>query len=204
MIRATLLHYANSSPPVVGRTEFYALKSRLLKQHGTRDGEDVQHIVAPCWGYYDQSGCEGAECTKCGGTGIFHETFVRLLRYRWGRYSFHTPIERSYTSCFGQWPTIKGRVEHRRYGRVTSEAVLWLYLLCGEWRLLARALKSSAACGRYFWPLLNVQRAIFRLRLYTNRRRCWCGRSFWTLGSGWQICAACRHRPVEVSDDLPF
>lgn len=201
-ILATLLHYANADPPFY-RERFYALKDRLLQKYASRAGQDVQHIKDRCWGYMADQECGGPTCSKCGGTGVYSEFFVLLDRYKWHGYIFHRPVSRVTKSVPG-WPTIVGRIQHKRSGRANAEACLWLYLLTGEWRLFARALRSSATCGRHAWPLLNLQRVVFHIAINLRRQRCWCGRSFMTWGSGWQICNACREARTADTEELPF
>ena len=198
-ILATLLHYANASPPV-NRTEFYALKDRLCRRYAEFRGHDIQEIRKECWGdqrdvYGDWGGC-GPNCRRCGGTGIFDVRWVRLERWHWFGYVFHRPD--GDTRIKPDSVQIHGRIEHPNYGRASNEAALWLYLLCGEWRLLWRALKGSRCCGWYWWPLLNVQRVVMELAMLLHWRRCWCGRRYPTWGSGWQICRKCRNEKQEV------
>lgn len=201
---AMLLHYANSSRPTQ-RTEFYALKRRLLERYGAYVGDDIQHIVKECWGRYpyDEGHIPcGPTCRKCGGTGIFAESWHVLRRYEWCGYVFHVPNHRLYSAPESP-VTITGRIEHRDVGRAGDEAALWLYLLCGEWSLFWRSLRASRVCGWTWWPLLNVQKVAMELSMRLHRQKCWCGKWFWTWGSGWQICKACR-KPRVSSDDVPF
>ena len=205
---ARLLHYANASPPMM-RAEFYALKERLLRKYGTLDGGDVQEIRKECWGPrawrdewgdYDYRGCS-KDCTRCGGTGVFDIRWVWLERWRWGKYVFHRPAGE--TRIPNDAPiTIRGRIQHPDYGRGSNEAALWLYLLCGEWRLLWRSIRGSCCCGRYWWPFLNVQRVLFKVRMKLGRQKCWCGRRFFHWGTGWQVCKRCRKE--RTTADIPF
>jgi hypothetical protein len=200
-ILATLLHYANASPPTE-RTAFYDLKERLLQRYGTFRGHDLQEIRKPCWGWgwwRDDGGAKcGPKCFRCGGTGIFDLRWVRLERWEWMGYVFHRPAGDTRIKPEGH-VAIQGRIEHPRYGRASSEAALWLYLLCGEWALLWRALRGSSCCGWYLWPLLNVQRVTMHAALWLSRQRCcFCGKTFFTWGSGWQVCKPCRDVPREI------
>ncbi len=190
-----LLHLANSDPPG-NREEFYALKTRLLHTYGKLRGLRVQEIIKSCWGEYDSPGCLGKKCRKCGGTGIYSRRQYLLEEWEWGGYVFHCPVptNRLYTVI-----DIKGRIEHKNYGRKAREACLWLYLLCGEIGLFRRAMTSGYSCGRYWWPLLNLQRAATVLSMWLAWRKCWCGKWFWTMGQGWQICRKCR-KPVELKE----
>ncbi len=180
---AWLLHYANARPPIVGQKEFYDLKYRLLRRFAQRRGFDIQEIRKECWGSYSVA-C-GPQCRRCGGTGIFDLFWVTLERWQWGRHVFHCPFLKTHIK-----PTehasinIRGRIEHPKYGRASSESVLWLYLLCGEFRLLWQSLKNSCCCGWYIWPFLNMQRIIFHVQRFFAWWQCWCGSWFPTWGSG--------------------
>jgi len=207
---AWLLHLANSDPPV-HQSEFYELKKRLLYKHGTYDGDDIQHIVDKCWGYYshkyDHGEPCGPSCRKCGGTGIFVEKWFVLRRYTWHGYSFHVPNHRLYRAP--EYPvTITGKVRHKDYNHmVTGEACLWLYLLCGEWSLFKRLMTGSRVCAWTVMPLLNLQKICMELNLRFKRNRCYsCRRKFWPGKRNWQICRGCR-RQQELAcdnDDVPF
>src|ERR1051325_814469 len=153
MIRAFLLHLANSNPPF-DRREFYALKERLLRRHGTPDGYDTQDIVKRCWGP-DQDGCLGKKCWRCGGTGIYDRRITSLQRFVWCGFRFHVPVS---FGIHNPLITIHGHVQHKTYGRACAEAAIWLFLLCGEFRLAWRPMTISYRYGWYAWPLLNVGR----------------------------------------------
>lgn len=206
-ILATLLHYANSSPPWNIR-HFYALKHRLLKRYATFLGHDMQEIRKECWGPWNDwdgpSGCPGASCRKCRGTGIYDIRWHRLERWWWLGYTFHVPSGSTIIRPKTTGPMIQGRIEHKDYGRLSGEAVLWLYLLCGEWWLLWKAMKSSCACGWYFWPMLNLQRVVMRLSMWLRWHRCYCGKWFPTWGSGWRICKSCRNPSPAQLEEIPF
>lgn len=207
---ATLLHYANSSPPC-NTTDFYALKERLLKRYGKLIGYDMQEIRKDCWGSYsyredNHIGCQGDCCRQCGGTGIYSIRWHSLERWEWCGFVFHRPAHTLYTKP--ETPvTIHGRIEHKYLGRIHGEAVLWLYLLTGEWRLFWHAMRCSRCCGWVWWPMLNLQKVVMELSMRLRRQRCWCGKMFWTWGSGWQICKKCRRedaRKAELWDEIPF
>lgn len=207
-MKRILLHYANASPPSCYRQDFYAIKRRLLERHATPDGEDVQHIVKKCYGRDWDEGCTHDARCKCGGTGIFDERWITLKRWRWGRYVFHSPLDGFVMPGKVPCRVIEGYVRHANYGRASGEALLWLYLLCGEWRMLWRQLRASHACGWYWWPMLNVQRAVMNLSMKLRWHRCHCGRAFPPWGHGWLVCPKCREPsrgPMAVTvDDLPF
>jgi hypothetical protein len=209
MLRPLLLHLANSRPPVCSRA-FYDLKSNLLRRHGRRDGYDVQEIIKKCWGPWnhegDSIGCTGKPDCRCGGTGIFRRDIHGLERWRWGGFVFHCPIDR----VPGPLITIRGHIQHKKYpGRLPHEAALWLYLLCGEWRLLCREITSSYCFGWYLWPLTNLQRILTTVARWLNRHDCiYCRRRFFTRGTGWCVCPTCRKRDREAEDfnpnEIPF
>jgi len=206
-IPATLLHYANAHPPL-DRAAFYALKDRLLRKHARFARHQIQEIRKECCGPWNReldcrAGCPGEKCPCCGGTGVYDIRWVRLERWEWAGYTFHIPAgdTRQIPSPYPPDGMIRGRIEHASYGRKSREAVLWLYLLCGEWRMLWRSLIGSCSCGRYWWPLLNVQRVVMHLSMWLSWRKCWCGRWYPTWGSGWCVCQKCRNKP---SEPIPF
>src|SRR6185369_13280700 len=104
-ILSTLLHYANLS---ASSARFYALKNKLLDRYGKTIGYDVQYL-------------DGKKCYTCGGTGVYtgyywesgeawHDTCNRcwrgwfkppvwnvLLKRKFGKYTFHTPIKRCHS-----------------------------------------------------------------------------------------------------------
>lgn len=191
LLLRVLLHLANSDPPTVGRREFYALKDRLLDRYATRVGAEIQEIEQPCYGWGRQ-GCDGHDCPKCGGTGIWERVWVLLHRYRWGRYVFHRPGQRSWTRP--PHVHIRGRIQHRRYGRAAAEAALWLYIFTGEWALLALSLRASRRFGWWLWPLLNLQRVVFEVAQSRRARR---NRRDWALiRAEREVC--------DPDADLPF
>lgn len=208
-ILANLLHYANAQPPFCYRDDFYAVKEKLLHRFGRFAGHDLQEIRKECWGPFDPNGdwgerigCQGARCCHCGGTGIFDIRWVRLERWEWCGYVFHRPAGDTRVPPDLGTVRIFGRINHPDYGDKSREACLWLYVLTGDWRKLWRALTSSSRCGRYWWPLMNVQRVVMKWRAYLSWRRCWCGHWFFTAGTGWQVCRKCR-QPTPV-DEVPF
>lgn len=197
-IVSTLLHYANASPPH-NRTEFYALKSRLVEEHGRFCGHDLQEIRKECWGPLvpfseggyegERRGCQGEKCRNCGGTGVFDIRWIRLQRWEWCGRVFHSPDGETRRPPDAGSVNIFGRIEHPKYGRASHEAVLWLYLLCGEWRLFWKAMRGSCCCGWVWWPLLNVQKVVMHL----------------TWGSGRQICRRCWNAPSwDDNQEIPF
>ncbi len=106
---AKVLRHANTSPPSEARQEFYALKQAILEAYGQRDGDDIQEIVKPCWGYR-YAPCD-EHCDKCGGTGTYERKLVHLERWNLGGLVFHRPAR---YLAFTVWPiSIKGRIEHK-------------------------------------------------------------------------------------------
>lgn len=207
MILNTLLHYANSNLSILVKQDFYALKERLLDQYAKVDGYDIQEITKKCWGY-DDDGCPGITCRKCGGTGIFDRFWVLLQRYRWGKYIFHSPASNRTRIKPCHPVTIHGYVTHKSRGTISNESVLWLFLLCGEWDSLWNLMRGSMKrCGWYLWPLSNIQRIAFYARIYLRLKHCYyCDSLFPTWGHGWTSCKKCRERfsRQESMEDVPF
>lgn len=206
---STLLHYANTRAHSVDRNDFYSLKRRLLQRYGKYVGHDIQEIRKECWGFYQDRKCPGTTCMKCGGTGIYQLKYIHLDRWQWGRYVFHIPGQTLSRLPDPTTVTIVGRIEHPDYGLKASEATLWLYLLCGEWSLLWKALRTSRYCKPRWWPLLNLQAVVMPTAMFLSWKRCWCGRRFPTWGSGWQCCRKCRRAVIyvpstEIDDPTPF
>jgi hypothetical protein len=209
MIRPLLLHLANSDPPFL-RIEFYALKTRLLRKHGTRDGADVQEIIKPCYGkfgneYGEYLGCVKERDCRCGGTGIFSRRVYGLERWRWGRFIFHVPID----TLPGPLITIRGRIEHRRYGILAREASFWLYLLCGEFGLFFHSLRAGSYCAWKPLPMLILNNLVCAIARKLARHTCiYCRRRFFTGDSGWCVCCRCRQeqdaRHREIDAEIPF
>jgi hypothetical protein len=203
MIRPLLLHLANSGYP---SQRFYAIKKRLLHRHGTRVGGDVQEIVKECYGprggeYGDYQGCTRDARCKCRGTGVFSRRIFGLERWRWGRFTFHVPTDTLPAALI----TIRGRIAHRHYGRLSKEATLWLYLLCGEMRLFWQEFTGSCSHGWYAWPLVLLQRVVTPIIWKLRRHDCiYCHKRFFTWGSGWCVCRRCRARSGSVEDAMPF
>lgn len=214
-ILSKLLWLANSDPPC-SRKRFYAMKDVILKLWGEPDGYDVQRIVKACWGdrWWDDEGDEangcGPGCRRCGGTGVWEEKFIRLERWKLAGRNFHsnpTRISRpdkSGETAYGP-VTIDGRIGHKRPGRIADEAMLWLALLTGHWRLLWIETAHVYRYGRTWFPLLNLAcLAWFAARLYgrVKRQRCHCGQTYrqWFSSGGWCVCRECR----KAQSPIPF
>lgn len=133
-----VLHVANTSPPILGRSEFYKLKTQLLQRHGRLVAHDWQHIVKPCWGP-DERGCGEKGCYRCRRRmykpGVWMEFYVWLERWQLGGYEFHVPRERVYQYEGKEldprpYNVIEGYINHDRYPNYLSkECALWLFLI---------------------------------------------------------------------------
>lgn len=196
-----LLYLANARMSgSVYRRERYALKDRLLHRFGTRVGDDVQHIVEDCWGYYDDGRCLGRSCTKCGGTGVYDERVILLERWQLGGRIFHSNPRQAYGEA-NQLKTragvIRGRIQHDavRYG-AAEEALLWLALIFDR-KLFWRELKSHRTCGWQRRPLKALQVVVFEARMFFSVTRCYYCRGRilqgFSKGQRW-ICRRCTRR----------
>lgn len=196
LILSTLLHYANARPPTLHRQEFYALKDRLLRRYGVPDGEDVQEIIKECW----CNGDYGTRCYKCRGTLVYDRKWVRLQRWRFGKYVFHQPIETLRVPREGWNVNIRGLVQHPSYGVLSNEAALWLLVLCGWWGLFFSLLSASRFEHPRLYPLSCLQYIIFGIRQFWNylkfRRRLMANK----LSRRWKEFLY----PVEMDDEIPF
>jgi hypothetical protein len=210
---AWLLHIANTDVGMTNRSEFYALKERLLRKYGRFAGHQIQEIKKPCWGpwgdeYGERKGCQGEKCPRCRGTGVFDFRWVRLERWEWAGYVFHRPVDdsRVIPSPYPPADMILGRIEHKDYGRAANEARLWLYLICGEWRLFGKEMKSHAYARPGWWPLTNLQRPVMHMAMVFHRATCSCGRRYWTYGGASYkcYCPRCMKRLSSSIDTTPF
>lgn len=201
----TLLYLANKTGTHVSRDEFYALKGTLLRKHGTKTGTLFQRIQKACWCQDDPG--PPVYCGRCRNTGIYEEIYVEHERWVWGKHEFLIPRNRYYSLPDGAVVTIDGYVD-RDHSHSHSEAMLWLLLICGKWRLFWRTLKSSSLCQWTWFPLLNLQRVIFSIchGRWKQRlpRRCWdCNqRRFIKPGRG--RCTKCQEEAVRTWEDIPF
>ena len=193
-----LLHVANSSPPLLGREQFYAIKVRLLERYGRFVRNERQHIRKECWDC--ESGCY--KCNRYGvGGGVWDEFWVRLELWELGGYRFHTPRERTRVRP-ADWydgSAIEGYIEHRRFKYyLPFECALWLFLIYDRptfWGVFG----YSAQCSWKLTPLVWANTLYFY----------WRGRK-WRL-SKWRKRIADRLRPkgltvlkIEEPDDIPF
>lgn len=210
---AWLLHVANTDAHC-SPSRFYGVKEKLLRRYGRFAGHELQEIRKECWGprvrgdWYDDSfsGCKGASCSRCGGTGLFDIRWIRLERWEWRGYVFHRPAGDTRVKPDITHVRIFGRIRHKDYGIAAGEARLWLYLLTCEWRLFWHDLSTHCYGYPRWWPLLNLQRVAMNARMWLEVRRCFCGRKFLAMNTGWQICRKCR-KPHETAIDrceIPF
>jgi len=203
-ILAWLCHYANADP---SRT-FYDFKDRLLHQYADFQGHDIQEIVKECWGsrdhWGDPRGCKGEECRRCNGTGIYDRRWVRLQRWKWGKYIFHIPISSTYIQPDSI--QIHGRIIHDNYGKASREAELWLYIVTLQFSMWWRLLSTRAYVDPGLWPMCRFQRIAMWARMTFRWHRCWCGKWFPTWGTGWMACKKCRQTKtfLDQDNDVPF
>lgn len=209
---AFLLHVANAHPPVT-RTAFYQLKCRLLRRYARFAGHQIQEIRKECWGEpdwrddYAYKGCTGHGCPRCGGTGVFSIRWVRLERWEWCGRVFHCPSGSSIIppSPYPPANMIRGLIEHKDYGRASREAACWLYLLCGEWRLLWSELTIGHYCHPRLWPMCRLQKIVSSIDWERSSRF---RRRFWWLPNWrlWRICRLCPRDQQRTVDDrqIPF
>ena len=134
-----LLHYANKD----GDKQFYGLKNRLLHSYGVKVGVEMQHIKKKCWSCHETGvftrvlecgDMMPVPCWRCYATGIYEEFWVRLDKYKIGKWYFHIPIERmnayKHQKEGKELPIIEGYIRHKRpKHEISRECVLWLYLL---------------------------------------------------------------------------
>ncbi len=173
-----LLHNANRDIPFLAKSQFYELKTRLLKKYATKVGTDIQHIKKDCWSC-DSTGVFKSEwkmpepCWSCYGTGVYEEFWTRLDKYKLGKWYFHNPVERmyKYEPLFEgeSLPIIEGYIHHKapKY-RLGKECALWLFLLFDRksfWKELGRT--GSPTHKRT--PLVIVDNAIFVFRHFDWR-----------------------------------
>jgi hypothetical protein len=203
-IVAYLLWLANSRPPVLGqRHAFYDLKARILREHAVPVGEDIQHFVKECYrceGTGEVDDYQDGVCPRCRG-GIYDQFWVRLVRWDFAGRIFHTPGERRRTRPT-EAVTIEGRIEHRGgLGHKPKEAAMWLGLLYDRRLFWSLFTNSGSACGWYWLPLCNLQRAYMVCRRWARAVRgkvCPCGRRHWRASF---YCRACCNPDPEM---VPF
>ncbi|MFA5029048.1 MAG: hypothetical protein WC713_14355 [Candidatus Methylomirabilota bacterium] len=213
-----LLVRANTKPPHSHREPFYQLKDRLLHRFGRLVGTEWQHIRKTCWSCDDGVRDDGDCCWKCGGTGIYQQTWVLLERWKFGDATFHRPVSRTPLDPH-EVVTIHGPITHPNYRADTTEALLWLSLLFDRhllWGLLRGGYPLEWSWRR---PLSTFREVCFRLRTSWSwfrsnvvdplrPRRCpKCGHHFVRAWSpSWYLCPACVYvQSLEpTADDIPF
>jgi hypothetical protein len=200
-ILSYLLWLANSKPPMTNRDGFYAMKSRLLRRYGTRDGTDLQEIPGkPCFNCNGTGltlgGYRAWTCRKCDGTGDYRAGFwCQLERWRLGGRVFHIPGPRLYKRPDGL-VSFTGYVQHSAYVSYSAatEAAMWLALAFD--RPLFRKMFRASKPAYWSWlPLHNLQRVVNTVAwpMRSWLAQCSCGRRLWRRG-GWCICRRCEHR----------
>lgn len=170
------LHIANSSPPIIGRKEFYELKTRLLKRWGRLVANDWQHIVKECWN------CEGRGtigCYRCRtygmGDGIWDEFYVWLERWKLGNYEFHIPRERirsgqAHVMWGAMAAPIEGYITHKRYPYyLSSECWYWL-LIFFQPSLFWSCFGHAGHVCRKYTPLVILGTWLFHLDMLRERQ----------------------------------
>lgn len=159
-----ILHIANSYPSSTDRELFYEIKSRILRQRGTTDGYDLQHIPGKkCFscdgtgiyvGYHTFSGTRFEDyCRRCGESG-WHKRPKWIVLDRWilDGFVFHIPgqVHRIEPDSGTARKQITGVIEHRNYSyRQICRAHLLLGLRCDR-RLARLAAKEIWHCSRIY------------------------------------------------------
>lgn len=159
LILGLLLHYANRRPSILYKTEFYALKTKLLLKRGIRTGTSFQHIKKECFRcdhgmYYSHYWATYERCWDCCGTGVYEEFWTELANYRLGKYSFHIPIARYYMPPDFNTEPIEGYIRHTapKY-YIANECCYWLFLLYDRPTFVKFFIKSTSMSV----PLRNIR-----------------------------------------------
>ena len=169
--------------------EFYKLKDRILKSHGTKTGVNTQHILKTCR-YCAGEGkmpkevtlygktylTKGDPCWRCNGTGVYQEFWVMLDVYQVGRRSFHLPVDRQYNRELFEkilealkvalniipGKHFEGLIEHTppRW-HLGREAGWWLILLFDHASLHSYYFGKNFQYGFIFTPLLIVNNILY-------------------------------------------
>lgn len=170
-----VLGIVNSGPPSELRQEFYAIKDHVLRRFGRRVGQDIQHIVKPCW-HCRRWNCDDCDafdsCCKCLGTDIYLEFWSRLDVYQIGKHCFHLPVERIKTAP-AEPVTITGYIQHVERGSIykRKELCLWLILLFDPMFLLSRIHQLGYVKVSPRFPLFWLLSQIGRIRWTFERGR---------------------------------
>ncbi len=159
LLLGLILHHANRRPPILYKTEFYALKTKLLLKRGIRTGTSFQHIKKECFRcdhgiYHSRYWASYEPCWVCSGTGVYEEFWTELANYRLGRYSFHIPIERYYRQPDFNTEPIEGYIRHTapKY-YFANECCYWLFLLFDRPTFVKSFIKSRSMGV----PLRNIR-----------------------------------------------
>lgn len=156
-----LLNHVNARPPVMARTEFYALKVKLCKRFGTWERAELQHVVKECWGCQDDTYVKGCRHCLTNGVrpGVYNEFWVRLERWNVGGFPFHEPTGPRW-SRKPEWhgEEIEGLIDHEGSFVMARECWLWLALLFDRAEFWRCFWGGSTVAGKT--PLLFTQRTI--------------------------------------------
>ena len=166
-----MLHYANRDIPFLGKEAFYEIKKEMLKKYGRPIGTDYQHIVKECY-TCDASGIFTSDyklpepCWKCYGTGVFSETVIHLVKYRFGKHEFHIPYHRVQIFKKSDLPNvtfIEGYIRHKapRF-HIGLECSLWI-LMFYNFKVFKKCIRSSRRFN-IRTPLVALQATIFFFR----------------------------------------
>lgn len=172
-ILSWLLHHANRD---YKSETFYIVKDKILSKYGVCVGYDFQKMDGKrCFG------CDGTgsyvgwswhtnrkykePCYKCDGTGWYILPHWNVLkRIKFGKYTFHKPVDRIYKKPEIGSVIIDGYVSHTQTKYSTNARVI-LYLLFDYKAYIART-KQTFGLGRYMNPGFN-------LRLHLNNLVYW-------------------------------
>ena len=203
---ALLLHIANTSPPLIkGNKEgFYRIKDRLLKRWGIHLAYDIQHIQKLCFrcdGTGDDAWSEDVECRKCGGTGIYDEFWVILEKWKFGKYTFHSPWKR-YTRDdlkragleVPDVRMIEGYIQHESYPyHLAMECFYWLALIF-DWGLFMDSIGRIGFTSGKRTPMVLLNNAIFKIRMFPREAK----EKIRLIRLKWKV------RHSEESEEVPF
>lgn len=186
------LHVANTSPPILRKQEFYALKQGLLVRWGTADGYDIQHIKKECYGckgtgIYDHDYYGEVTCNRCY-EGVYQDAWIKLDRFKLGGYAFHCPTDRvdlkwSFGNDAKRWwltvngglprSTFEGYVSHRHYRyHLTDECAYWLFLIFLP--LTFKAIFGHCGhCGWKWTPMVWLATLLFNFRMRLHKMNQW-------------------------------
>lgn len=219
------LYNANALPAsYLQRTEFYALKDRILRRFGNCDSNQMnlftgeyepviqyQHFPAKeCWhctGYnsawnsYRCDVCNDREnCCRCDGTGIYlPECWVELITYRLGRYQFHKPRHRVYENP-GR-TDIEGKIYHgMRPYELPQECYFWLLLFFWPGQFCRSIGYYADYTFRWNRPMVMLSTIVQALRSDQWRlvKPLLPHRLYYKMRHEW-LC-----REPESTDDIPF